>query len=235
MALTYNWIQQVTAKLACATSDLTAFELRKYKVGIQLETLLEINPAALDVVSSGLNPGFSLSTLLGLIQCSSYVSEIDLIRAEAMIAQQMLALKEIDPIAVYGSGTAYTLTATAAAVNLGTTDPVITLNKAGKYRISARLQIRLNGATFAASREVVSKLRRTNNTAGDLTGAITTIPTGITTTATGLLAVITIPDVVYETANDDDSVTIFSSVAVLPSAGTIEVTEAYIFAQRIGI
>jgi hypothetical protein len=235
MALTSNWIDQVTAKLACATNDLTSFDLYKYKIGIEIETLLEVNPAALDVESDGLNPGFNLATLLGLIQCSSYVSELDLRRAEATIAKQNLALKEINPLTVYGAGTAYTLTATPAAVDLGTTDPVIVLNKAGTYRISARVQIRLAGATFAASREVVTKLRRTNNTAADLTGSSTTIPTGITTTQTGLLAVVNLPDVIYTTTNDNDSVTIFSSVAVLPSAGTIEVTEASIIAERIGI
>jgi hypothetical protein len=235
MALTYNWIDQVTAKLACATNDLTPFELRKYKVGIELETLLEVNPAALDVVADGLNPGFSLSTLLGLIQCSSFVSEIDLMRAEAMIAAQVLALKEIAPLSVYGAGTAYTLTATPAAVVLGTTPPVLVLNKAGTYRISARVQIRFAGATFAASQEVAIKLRRTNNTAGDLTGGSTTIPSGITSVLTGLLAVVNLPDVIYTTTNDDDSITIFASVAVLPGVGTVTVTEASIVAERIGI
>lgn len=235
MALTYNWIEQVTAKLACKSDDFTPFELRKYKVGIELETLLEINPSALDVTSDGLNPGFSLTTLLGLIQCSSFVPEIDLMRAEAMIASQILELKEIDPLTVYAAGTAYTLTATAAAVAFGTTSPVIVLNKAGKYRISARVQMRHVGATYASSREVVTKLRRTNNTAADLTGATTTIPTGITSAVTGLFEVFNIPDVVYETTRDNDSITIFSSVAALPSPGSTEVTEASIFAQRIGI
>jgi hypothetical protein len=238
MALTYNWIDQVTAKLACATNDLTPFELRKYKVGIELETLLEVNPAALDVVADGLNPGFSLSTLLGLIQCSSFVPEIDLMRAEAMIAAQVLALKEIAPLSVYGAGTAYTLTATPAAVDLagvGSVDPVLVLNKAGTYRISARVQIRFAGATFAASQEVAIKLRRTNNTAGDLTGGSTAIPSGITSVLTGLLAVVNLPDVIYTTANDDDSITIFASVAVLPGVGTVTVTEASIVAERIGI
>lgn len=235
MALTNNWITQVSAKLACKTDDLTPFDLYKYRIGIQLETLLEINPAALDVDVDGLNPGFSLTTLLGLIQCSSYVKEIDLMRAEAMIAQQILALKEIDPLAVYAAGTVYTLTATAAAVAFGTTSPVIVLNKAGKYRISARVQMRHAGAEYSTSREVITKLRRTNNTAADLTGGSTTIPTGVITATTGLFTVFTLPDVIYETTRDDDSITIFSSVAVLPTAGSTDVTEASIIAQRIGI
>jgi hypothetical protein len=91
------------------------------------------------------------------------------------------------------------------------------------------------GAEYSTSREVITKLRRTNNTAADLTGGSTTIPTGVITATTGLFTVFTLPDVVYETTRDDDSITIFSSVAVLPTAGSTTVTEASIIAQRIGI
>lgn len=229
MSLTANWITQALQIIGCKGNGLTQFEHRKFDLAMKLELLNEVDPGSL--VTN------DLASIYTRIKCggNSNVTIYEVMRAESLIAREMLNLSKVEPITVYGSGTAYALTATAAAVNLGTTDPVIVLNKAGKYKISARLQIRLNGATFASSREVISKLRRTNNTAADITSGTTTIPTGITTTQTGLLAIVTIPDVVYETALENDSVTIFSSVAVLPSAGTIEVTEASIFAQRIGI
>lgn len=235
MALSVNWLETVAAKLGCKDNTLTSLQLRKYIVGTNLERLLEIDPSALDIPESGLK-GFSLVTLLGQIKCGvNSITDYELTLAESVIAQKMLTLSEINPLTVYGAGTAYSLTATPAAVDLGTTDPVIVLNKAGKYRISARVQIRFNGATFAASRDVVTKLRRTNNTPADIANSSTTLPTGIVTTQTGLFEVFNLPEVFYETALDDDSITLFSSVSTLPSAGSIQVVEASIFAQRVGI
>lgn len=136
--------------------------------------------------------------------------------------------------AIYGAGTAYTITATQAAVVMGTTSPVLVLDKAGIYRISARAQVRLAGATFAASRTVTVKLRRTNNTALDLPNGSGSIITGTTTTATVEGGSVIIPEVIYTTANINDSITLFAGIDTIPSAGSIQIVSASIIATRIG-
>jgi hypothetical protein len=73
-----------------------------------------------------------------------------------------------NPLSVYAAGTAYQLTASDAALDFGTTDPSLTLTKAGTYLLTARVRLDYNGATFSAVRTATLKLRRTNNTAADL-------------------------------------------------------------------
>lgn len=230
--LTNNWITEALAKIGCVTGAYNSFQFRHLKLALQIEALLEVDPDALDVDPLTLN-GFSLSWVYEQIKCGVTLDGNIIAQAEVLVVSRLTTLASINPITVYAAGTAYTLTATSALLDFGTTDPSIVLNRAGKYIISGRVQIRLAGATFAASQEVVTKLRRTNNTAADLTGSSTTVPTGIITTQTGILAVVNLPDVVYETANTDDIIKLFSSVAVLPSAGTITITEASIIARPI--
>lgn len=138
-----------------------------------------------------------------------------------------------DTFSVYGAGTAYTLTATSAAVDMGTTDPVIVINKAGTYLIQARVNYQLVGATFAANRTITTKLRRTNNTAADVTNSSTAIGSGVITTITGPLGVIELPAVLYTTTAITDSITLYADVSVLPLAGTLVITEASIVAVRL--
>ena len=137
------------------------------------------------------------------------------------------------PITVYGVGTAYTLTTSSAAVDLGTTDPAITVDKTGTYALRAKVVLKYNGATFAANQNVTIKLRRTNNTAADVSNSSTVIVTGIVTTVTESFATVSLPEVIYTTTNTDDSITIYADVATAPSAGSLDVTEASIFAQRL--
>jgi hypothetical protein len=133
---------------------------------------------------------------------------------------------------VYAAGTVYALTATSAAIDFGTTDPVITFAKAGTYLIQARVNLEYAGATFAANRTVTIKLRRTNNTAADLTNGSTAIGTDVVTTVTGVLEVLGLPTIVYAAAAGD-IVTIFGDVSVIPTAGALNVTEASIVATRL--
>lgn len=133
----------------------------------------------------------------------------------------------------YSAGTAYALTATPAALTFGTTQPSITITVAGTYRIRGRVVLQYNGATFAASRTVTLKLRRTNNTAADLTNGSTATITSVVTTLTGPFLVITLPDVLYITVNINDAVTIFADVGVVPTVGSLDATEASIHAQRV--
>lgn len=134
------------------------------------------------------------------------------------------------PVAATAAGTAYTLTATSAAAVFGTTSPSITITAPGTYLLLARAQARHNGATFAASRTVTHKMRRTNNTAADV--ASLTCVTGIVTTLTAALMEHSWW-AVYTTTNSNDVVTIFSDVSVLPTAGTLDLAEASIIAVRI--
>jgi hypothetical protein len=136
-------------------------------------------------------------------------------------------------VAVNGAGTAYALTATSAAIDFGTTDPSIVLNKAGTYLLLARASLRYTAATFAASRNVTLKLRRTNNTAADLTGGSTVLATNIVTTTTATFAAVSLPPIVYTTAVATDIITIFGDVAVVPTAGSLDAVEANIVAVRL--
>ena len=134
---------------------------------------------------------------------------------------------------VYAAGTAYTLTATSALAAFGTTSPTLVLDKAGTYLLQARVNYQLVGATFAANRTVTTKLRRTNNTAGDISNSSTATGTGVIATITGPLDIFSLPPVVYTTTVATDSISIYADVSVLPSAGSLEMTEASIVAVRL--
>lgn len=133
----------------------------------------------------------------------------------------------------YLSGTAYSLTNTAAAVTGGTTSPSITLGAAGTYRIDGYVNLKYSAATFAANQTVTLKFRRTNNTAADLTSGSTTATTRIITTTTDEMGNIKLPTISYTTTNTNDVVTIFASVGTAPSAGSLQIDNACIAAQLL--
>ena len=135
------------------------------------------------------------------------------------------------PLSVYAAGTAYSLTATSSAATFGTTSPALTLSRPGVYRLHARVNLKYNGSTFASPRTVTLKLRRTNNTAADLPGALTQTLTGIVTTVTSTYMTIDLPEVYYGTPNYDDSIAIFADVSVVPTAGSLDMVEANIIAS----
>jgi hypothetical protein len=139
----------------------------------------------------------------------------------------------VAPITAYASGTAYTITASDAAVVFGTTQPSVTLTTAGVWRLSARLKIGYVGATFAAVRTVTLKMRRTNNTASDIASSSSTWATEIITTLTYTGDILTLPDIAYTTANVNDVITLFAIIDVIPTAGSIQIQEASIFAEYL--
>lgn len=134
-------------------------------------------------------------------------------------------------ITANGAGTAYTLTATPAALDFGTTDPSVTLAQTGTYLIIGSVNVKYTGATFAASRTVTLKWRRTNNTATDL-GTATPTLTDIITALTYTFGVVPLSPLIY-TAAAGDVVTIFGDVSVLPTAGAIDCVGAEIYAIRL--
>lgn len=121
-----------------------------------------------------------------------------------------------------GTGTAYNFTNTAAAITFGTTSPSVVLNKAGTYRIAAQVHVAYNGATVAAETATI-KVRRTNNTAADLSQVLV-IDLPAATTLTHSYGTVLIPPFYYTTSAVDDAVSIFANVSAALGAGTIDAT-----------
>lgn len=136
------------------------------------------------------------------------------------------------PLAAYASGTVYSLTNTSALVDFGTTDPILTIDKPGTYWVSGKAQLKYNAATFAANQTATCKIRRTNNTAADLSGATRTIDTRIITTITDNAGLVEVPETVYTTTNQDDHLQLWCSLSAAPGAGSVDVTSAEITAKR---
>ena len=125
-------------------------------------------------------------------------------------------------LATYGAGTAYSLTNSAAAIDLGTTDPVVVLNRVGTYLISGQVNLAYTGATVATETATI-KVRRTNNTAADLS-AVVVLDLPVSTTLTHTYGIFQIPPFLYTTAATDDSITLFANVSAALGAGTIDAT-----------
>lgn len=137
-------------------------------------------------------------------------------------------------LSAYGAGTAYAFTNTAAAIDLGTTDPSITITTAGTWKITACVQVTYTGATVVAETATL-KLRRTNNTAADLTSSSITLDLPAATTLTYTYGIVQLPAVYYTTVNANDVVTIFANVSAGLGAGTIDAVAGgtWIVAERL--
>jgi len=131
----------------------------------------------------------------------------------------------------YASGTAYTLTITPAQLAFGTTSPSITIANGGTYLITAGVGVKYAAATYAGAQTVTLKLRRTNNTAADLSNGSRAVELPVLTSFTGGDFVAT-PTVVY-TATAGDIIQIFGSVSATPSAGSVQTDSAEIVAIRL--
>lgn len=132
---------------------------------------------------------------------------------------------------VTAAGTAYSLTNAAATLDFGTTDPVLTLPRAGKWRLEAFVQLDYSGATVVAETATV-KLRRTNNSAADVSGATLTLDLPVSTTLTNTYGVFRLPDVYY-TATAGDTIALQGLVSATLGAGTIKASAAGIVATPI--
>jgi hypothetical protein len=130
---------------------------------------------------------------------------------------------------VYAAGTAYTMTATDAALSFGTTSPVLALS-AGTYLIQGNVGVKYNATTYTVANNIVLHFRRTNNTAADLPNSrATELP--VLTTFTGG-DVIALPPIIY-TASSGDIITIFGALDATPTAGSVTATSAEIVAIRL--
>ncbi len=102
----------------------------------------------------------------------------------------------------------------------------ITLTTAGSWMLYARARVDYVAATFAAVRTVSLKLRRTNNTAGDVTAAASAFKTEIITTLTYTAPTLLIPVVQYDTALTTDILQMQVAIDTDPTAGSIQIVEA---------
>lgn len=160
----------------------------------------------------------------------------DLCRTSSTPAQVYASLGAAPLAAVtnftsYAAGTAYTLTGTSAQLDFGTTDPIDTINQAGTYLIFATVGVLYSGATYAGAQTVTFKLRRTNNTAADLTGASRAVELPVLTTYTGG-DIVSLPPIIY-TATSGDVIGFFWILSATPAAGSVQTTSAEIVAIRL--
>ncbi len=148
-------------------------------------------------------------------------------------AQAIAALSARRALSATGSGTAYTVTGTSALVDMGTADPSLTLDQTGQWMLFPSCNARYVGATFAANQTIAIKLRRTNNTAADVSGATHTRDLDIVTTRTGPAGQLQIPPVFYTTSNTNDVIQLWAGLSATPSAGSVQINEAKISAIKI--
>lgn len=132
-----------------------------------------------------------------------------------------------------GSGSNYNLTTSAAEVDEGT-DSAIVLDQAGTYLIKGTIELFYSNADYSGgSDQVRLKLRRTNNTAADLSGSEAEHQTFNIAGFTGSVQHSTWM-VSYTTASADDRIALFVMVDTLPGgAGTLQVIASQIVAERI--
>ena len=133
----------------------------------------------------------------------------------------------------YLTGTAYTETTSVAAVTGGTLSPTVTLAVPGTYFIYGDLDVNYVGATFAANQTVTSELFRTNNTPGVVTNSPSITTLNIVTTFTGTATTANVHGVIYTTTTVGDIITLYSGLSATPSAGSVTVTGAGIYAIRL--
>jgi len=133
----------------------------------------------------------------------------------------------------FGAGTAYTLTASTALVDLGTTDPAITIPEPGEYLLIASAHVNYVAANFASAETLTLKLRRTNNTAADIADSVRTMLTPGTGAAETFGDWVTWVAGVYTTDNNDDAIEIQAGLSATPSSGSVQIDQADIRAIKL--
>jgi hypothetical protein len=111
----------------------------------------------------------------------------------------------------------------------------LTLDATGgkNYMLFARCRFDYVGATFAGNQVITLKLRRTNNTAGDVASAIGNLQTLKITTQSYTAGEITIIGIPYTSQGVSDIVQPMVSIDGLPSAGSVNAIECSISAIEL--
>jgi hypothetical protein len=172
---------------------------------------------------------YSVNTNSILIQgtaTNTYLRDNDISQSAAISDSGVGTINE--SLQVTAAGTAYSLTNSAATLDFGTTDPTVTLPIAGRYKLEAQVQLDYAGATVVAETATI-KLRRTNNTAADVTGATLTLDLPVSTTLTNTYGIFRLPPVYY-TATAGDIIALQGQVSATLGAGTINAVAAGIIA-----
>lgn len=125
------------------------------------------------------------------------------------------------------TGTVYALTSTSSQVAFGTTSAVFTLPSTGKWAVFASVQTAYSAATFAGLQTETFKIRRTNNTAADVTDSVRSQPLAVVTTITEAGPCITIGPIYYN-GTSGDILQVFGAVSATPAAGAMNVTDCSI-------
>jgi hypothetical protein len=107
----------------------------------------------------------------------------------------------------------------------------MSLGEAGRYLIMAIARFDAVAATFAASRTITCYIYNATNSA-TLSNSTKAVLTPVITTATESLPHY-IAQVIYTSAADNEVVQLWGSVSVIPSAGTLDCTEAQIVAIKL--
>jgi hypothetical protein len=137
------------------------------------------------------------------------------------------------PLTVYASGTPDTITTSYAAMDFGTTDPVLTISRVGTYLIMTRFITDAQNATVGVD-TMYYKLYRTNNIPGNISDTETyQVRIAITTNTQTYSQVNSCPQILYTTSNTDDQLTLYTKHTGTVTGGAIVVREASIVAIRL--
>jgi len=135
----------------------------------------------------------------------------------------------------YGTGTGYDLTTTSAKIDFtgtGSTDPSITLTSPGTYLILSNVSVDYVALTTLAVTTCNFKVRRTNNTAADLTNAFANFKVPVITLLTQTAGDADIQAAIYTTTNSNDVLELWANRGAV-SVGSIRINQAWIAAIRI--
>ena len=133
----------------------------------------------------------------------------------------------------YGTGTNAPINNTTGLLTFGTTSPTITITAAGTYFVTAGLSQYFNNANFSTPRTATYKVRRSNNTATDLTETLVTnlLSTGgaMTMDAGGW----SLPGAIYTTSNTNDVLEVWATLDGNPASGNFEAKKGWIVAIKL--
>lgn len=105
----------------------------------------------------------------------------------------------------------------------------VTLTEAKTYLLIPTVRFDFSVATFAGSETITAKLRRTNNTPGDISDSVAEAETGVQTAETKTAPFPGIPAVTY-TATAGDIVQLYGSLSDTPYSGAVNAVEGSIVA-----
>ena len=207
------FITNASSRLICDSTAAVGCNVRLGGCDLRALTIAETAPGVIAVSADAIS-----IPLASAITFSGSAANVDLTRTTDGGGLANLNA----PVTAYGTGTLYSFTNTAAAINFGTTDPDLVINQAGNWLIFGQVNLAYAGATVAAETATI-KVRRTNNTPADV-GAVVVLDLPVATTLTHTYGIFQIPPFVYTTTGTTDALALFGNVSAALGAGTIDAT-----------